>query len=486
MQKKVFDYLLSHRELFEKIVYARGDPEKDRLGDPKENYQLQAKEITVPTEDKRNASFWHYDGAGKDRPTVVFYHGIGSHIGRKFRTNLLKLMEAAGINYVAVIPAGQERQAGEAGLEADQKNAEAINHYLIEKLKIPQEQLAGMGISMGGGRLSEGHKDAVADYKKALMYFSTFTSFVEQVAYMFPGLDPKYIAEKVKDNYNTLDLFNSGNIDAKTPVLVATSGRDDFIDNTHGAALAGSLAATAKEAGALFLKSIGFDAKKGTIDITGTYALAKVVRADGGVVYHQVFEDAKHTGFYLAEVLKNMAEVLDTALPEDVQSLMTKAFEDLEALKVHVFDPATGWAARAKKDSIERLEPEVMAVFKDKGLTARESRQLKKDVSDLLGQLCHRRLGDQDRQKLAYNLFRRLEATIMRDLESDIIDIQKQKFEDMRENEKRIERNELIAQNSDRFLPLPRANAAVLNRINEWVAREEQNRMSGDDAQRTL
>jgi hypothetical protein len=180
-------------------------------------------EVTLATEDGlRLLSWWLPPSAG--RPTIVYFHGNGGHIG--YRAERLRLFARAGLGVLFLEYRGYGGNPGrpsEPGLYADARAALAF----VEGQGIPDQHLVLYGESLGTGVAVRMASDRPV---AALVLEAPYTSMEAVGAAHYPAALVRLLLEDRFDSLSRIGMV-------RAPLLVPHGERDDIIPAALGRAL---------------------------------------------------------------------------------------------------------------------------------------------------------------------------------------------------------------------------------------------------------
>lgn len=167
----------------------------------------------LKTSDGELLDYW-YVPAKADKPTILFFHGNGGHLG--FRTGYVQAAKTKGYGLLMLSYRGYGTSTGtptEQGLYLD---ANAAYDYVRDELDIPDERLVILGESLGSGvavELARGKKI------RALVLQAPFTSTVNIAAKHYWWLPVRIL---MKDRFESINKVG----DIHVPVLVLGAQND--------------------------------------------------------------------------------------------------------------------------------------------------------------------------------------------------------------------------------------------------------------------
>lgn len=185
-------------------------------------------QVTLETEDGLGLMSW-YRPASEDRPTIVYYHGNGGHIG--YRGDKVRPFLDAGHGLLLVSYRGYGGNPGspsEDGLYADGRAAMSFLHAM----GVAPGRTVLYGESLGTGvavQIAVDHAGA-GQPVAAVVLEAPFTSAVDAGAHHYPWAPVRWL---MKDRFDSLSKI--ANIGA--PVMIIHGGRDQVVPFSMGEAL---------------------------------------------------------------------------------------------------------------------------------------------------------------------------------------------------------------------------------------------------------
>lgn len=180
-------------------------------------------EISVQTEDGLTLKGWHAP-ATKEKPTIVYFHGNADSL--QTAAPLADPYIEAGYGYLIAEYRGYSDQEGsptERGLYADGR---AFINGLIGS-GLSEGSLVLFGHSLGTGVATQ---MATEFSVRGLLLIAPFVSIAEMAQVRFPYIPAKQLTWDRYENIRKLPQI-------KTPLLIATGGRDIVVPPAHGRAL---------------------------------------------------------------------------------------------------------------------------------------------------------------------------------------------------------------------------------------------------------
>ncbi|MDT0635602.1 alpha/beta hydrolase [Spectribacter hydrogenoxidans] len=208
----------------ERLLFMPNTPGRDLRATPAD-VGLAYEDVHLETTDGETLHGW-YVPAPDAKATLLHFHGNAGNIGD--RIDLLALFHHIGLSVLTIDYRGYGQSTGKPSEPGTYRDAEAAWSYLVERRRIPPDQIILHGQSLGG---------AVAAWlatkvePAGLILDSTFTSVPDIAGEVYPWLPVRQLARL---SYNTLDRIP----DVDIPILVLHSREDDIIGFHHGERLA--------------------------------------------------------------------------------------------------------------------------------------------------------------------------------------------------------------------------------------------------------
>ena len=185
-------------------------------------------EVTLTAADGLNLLAWHVP-APAGRPTILYTHGNGGHIG--YRAERAGLLSAAGYGVLLLEYRGYGGNPGAPSEEGFHADAEAGLAFLAGQGVVPGRVIL-YGESLGSAvavRLAAATAARGAPVA-ALVLEAPFTSIAEVAQHHYPYVPARHL---VKDRFDAVSRIAS----VKTPLLVLHGERDDVVPIGFGRAL---------------------------------------------------------------------------------------------------------------------------------------------------------------------------------------------------------------------------------------------------------
>lgn len=185
-------------------------------------------EVTLTTADGLQLLAWHVP-APPGRPTVLYLHGNGGHIG--YRAERLRLFAAARYGVLLVEYRGYGGNPGSPSEEGFHADGEAALAYLAGRGVMPS-RIVFYGESLGTAvavRLAA-ESAARGAPVAALVLEAPFTSIADVAQHHYPFVPARHL---VKDRFDSAARIAA----VKSPVLVLHGERDSVVPVEFGRAL---------------------------------------------------------------------------------------------------------------------------------------------------------------------------------------------------------------------------------------------------------
>ena len=185
-------------------------------------------EVSLTAADGLTLLAWHVP-APAGRPTILYLHGNGGHIG--YRAERARALTAAGYGMLLVEYRGYGGNPGSPSEEGFHADAEGGLRFLAGR-GIAPERIILYGESLGSAvavRLAAATASRGAPVA-ALLLESPFTSIAEVAQRHYPYVPARHL---VKDRFDAVSRIAA----VKTPLLVLHGERDDVVPIAFGRAL---------------------------------------------------------------------------------------------------------------------------------------------------------------------------------------------------------------------------------------------------------
>lgn len=185
-----------------------------------------ATEIQVKTSDNLTLSAWWKPPATPDKPTIVFFHGNGGHIGWRISKAIPYIRQGYGLLFAEYRGyGGNEGSPSEKGLY---KDGRAYMEWLLDDKKIPASQLVLYGESLGSGVAIQmatefSHKMLILDVP-----FNNLTDTAKSHFFYIPFLE-YFVREQYRNDEKIATL--------STPLLIGLAEEDRVVPLHLGEAL---------------------------------------------------------------------------------------------------------------------------------------------------------------------------------------------------------------------------------------------------------
>lgn len=189
-------------------------------------------EIEYLTPDNKKISAWFVPAANNETITeenhektikrvVLFCHGNAGDISQ--RLDSFKIFQQLGLDTFIFDYRGYGKSRGRPSEMGTYLDAEGAWHYLVDEMKVKQENIIIFGRSLGGGVASY----LAAKYQPlALIIESSFTSAPDMAAVLHPWLPVKWLTRYQYNTYQRLKTI-------QCPLLVIHSPEDEVIPYDH-------------------------------------------------------------------------------------------------------------------------------------------------------------------------------------------------------------------------------------------------------------